>query len=54
MSPERLIWIKAWAKGWRNALTARYGDENYYAELPLDVAISMIEELVPYAEVSDA
>jgi len=41
----RLRWIESWARGWRSALTARYGDKDYYAELPLDVAVSMIEEL---------
>ena len=42
---ERLRWIESWAKGWRLSLKARYGDKNYYTELPLDVAVSMIEEL---------
>lgn len=50
LDADRLRWIKTWAKGWRSALTARYGDENYYAELPLDVAVSMVEELVAYIE----
>ena len=45
LTEERLRWIESWAKGWRNALTARYGDKDYYTELPLDVAVSMIEEL---------
>ena len=43
---ERLRWIESWAAGWRSVLTARYGDKDYYAQLPLDVAVSMIEELV--------
>lgn len=46
IEPERLRWIESWATGWRSALTARYGDKDYYAQLPLDVAVSMIEELV--------
>src|SRR4051812_3059535 len=45
LDAARLRWIESWANGWRNALSARYGDKDYYAELPLDVAVSMIEEL---------
>lgn len=44
MNEERLRWIESWAKGWRNSLKARYGDKDYYPELPLDVAVAMIEE----------
>ena len=46
LSVDRLRWIETWAEGWRRTLTARYGDKDYYAQLPLDVATSMIEELV--------
>lgn len=42
---DRLRQIETWAQGWRRSLQARHGDEAYYAELPLDVAVSMIEEL---------
>jgi hypothetical protein len=45
LDDARLRWIETWAQGWRRSLQARYGDKTYYAELPLDVAVGMIEEL---------
>lgn len=45
----RLRWIETWAKGWRSFIRMRRVaafDSDYYAQLPLDVAVEMIEELV--------
>ena len=49
LDAERLRWIESWAKGWRSFIRMRRvaaTDADYYAQLPLDVAVSMIEELL--------
>jgi hypothetical protein len=42
---ERLDWIERWASGWKELLVDRSVD-HYYSQLPLEVAVDMILELV--------
>ena len=49
MTQERLRWIETWAKGWSGYLGQRsimLPESPDYAGMSLDVATSMIEELV--------
>jgi hypothetical protein len=43
----RLRWIETWAKGWSKFISTRriVTEEDFYLNMPLDVAVAMIEEL---------
>jgi hypothetical protein len=46
LTRERLRWIETWAKGWRHFLILRFpSSKGNYSDMPLDVAVAMIEEL---------